>query len=231
MDKKRIIQALQELKNETYFQQSAENFQYVFILIYTINVEYKNDMFLHLLLKDVMEHIMSVVSADNGMPNDVVVPHMFQDYDLTKPSDCIVVFSSCYSEMINNLNLQLSKYTIDFLDKMLNEVNSTTFTGTNAEEESNVEIKYAPVEKPLVVTEEHISTIEEPLVETKPKATERLNPNYIIQSYLKNANSCEKCGNSSWMGYQIPLKISFKDDTMEALCPNCFAIFGVDNEK
>ena len=36
MDKKRIIQALQELKNETYFQQSAENFQYVFILIYLV---------------------------------------------------------------------------------------------------------------------------------------------------------------------------------------------------
>ena len=228
MDKKRIIQALQELKNETYFQQSAENFQYVFILIYTINVEYKDDMFLHLLLKDVMEHIMSVVSADNGMPNDVVVPHMFQDYDLTKPSDCIVIFSSCYSEMINNLNLQLSKYTIDFLDKMLNEVSSTTSTETKIEEESNVEVKYAPVEQPLVVKEEPISTIEE----SKPKATEeRLNPNYVIQNYLKNANSCEKCGNSSWMGHQIPLKISLKDDTMEALCPNCFAIFGVDNEK
>ena len=133
--------------------------------------------------------------------------------------------------MINNLNLQLSKYTIDFLDKMLNEVNSTTSTETKIEEESNVEIKYAPVEQQLSVKEEPISTIEKPSVENKPEATERLNPNYIIQNYLKNAKSCEKCGNSSWMGYQIPLKISFKGDIMEALCPNCFAIFGVDNEK
>ena len=88
------------------------------------------------------------------------------------------------------------------------------------------------------LTDEFINTLyTSKKVNNKKKMLEELisyinaNPNYIIQSSLKNANSCEKCGNSSWMGHQIPLKISLKDDTMEALCPNCFAIFGVDNEK
>ena len=101
MDKKRIIQALQELKNETYFQQSAENFQYVFILIYTINVEYKEEAF------NVGGETICLTSCDFVLKTEIKEPVVF---DMELAFILAMGFRSVKSIKIVSDNLSLKQY-------------------------------------------------------------------------------------------------------------------------
>ena len=55
----------------------------------------------------------------------------------------------------------------------------------------------------------------------------------LIRDGIKE-NKCERCGNSTWFGFNLPLELHHKDgnhynnelSNLEILCPNCHAISG-----